>query len=555
MVEIVRKTYVTIEMLIEYAQRYFSPEELDLFTRACTFAKTHYAGLPHPTNVPYIQYVCGVAKSLFELGTDATVISAALVYPPPCMSEKVLDDLRDVFKNEEELVKLVEEVLHLDHFVCDVWPTSLEQNGTERRVVLRKMFLLAVDEMRSEDRARGPLEAAHFQKREKQIENLIRMLLAAVTDVRALIIKLTDRLHFIKLLKDVPQEQKEVCQYVLRAKIALAVYGPLADRLGMWKLKSDLEDMSFRLLDMNKFKEIAIHLASKKAEREAYITYEIIPELQKVLEEYGIKAEIYGRAKHIYSIYKKMEAKQLTFDEINDLLGVRVIVETIKDCYDVQEVLHMYWPAVTSVYNGEIGRDWITNPKENQYQSLHTTILIENKMIEVQIRTHEMHEIAEYGAAAEHWRYKEDKAYRKGRTSRVTKEKDQIWSDQLAELRRSLEHAQDFATPSLWKKRIFVITPKGHVIDLPTGSTPLDFAYRIHTELGHRYTGAKVDNHIVRLDYQLKNGEIVELITSRVGKGPSPQWLAINKDEDGKSTYVFAHTRQAREKIKRKLHS
>jgi GTP diphosphokinase / guanosine-3',5'-bis(diphosphate) 3'-diphosphatase len=361
----------------------------------------------------------------------------------------------------------------------------------------------------------------------------------------------------MRLLKELPPHEQESIHCKLLAKISITIHASLADRLGMWRLKSDLEDMSFRLLNFNKYKEIAGQLAIRKQEREDYISHVIIPTLEKTLKEYGIKAEIQGRAKHIYSIYKKMEAKQLTFNEINDLLGVRIIVDAIDDCYLVQEIIHEFWSPDTEVYGGERGRDWIANPKENGYQSLHTTIFFEEKKtVEIQIRTHEMHEKAEFGAAAEHWRYKIDKIYKKGKTPRITKAKDQIWSQQLAQLRKNLTSEQEsieLSQESLLKEQIFVITPKGHAIDLLAGATPLDFAYRIHTDLGHRYTGAKVDGHIVRLNYKLKNGEIVELISSRARKGPSPEWLARSKDEEGNSTYVFARTRHAREKIHREL--
>ena len=243
--------------------------------------------------------------------------------------------------------------------------------------------------------------------------------------------------------------------------------------------------------------------------------------------------------------------------DIGDHHSLRIIVDTIDDCYLVQEIIHDLWSADTEVYGGERGRDWIESPKENGYQSLHTTIFFEEKKpVEIQIRTHQMHEKAEFGAAAEHWRYKIEKIYRKGKIPKVTKAKDQIWSQQLTHLRKSWasEHGStELAQEPLLKNQIFVITPKGHVIDLRTGATPLDFAYRIHTDLGHRYTGAKVDGHIVRLNYKLKNGELVELITSRARTGPSPEWLAKTKDEEGKSTYVFARTPNAREKIHREL--
>ena len=544
------------EKLIEHIKGHFRDEDLDLIKRACAFAEDHSATIIHPIGKPYIQYVSEVAIRLADLRADPTAISAAIIYPPPIVTaEKDLQDLRQKFKIEKELVNLVEEMLHLDHLEWGVWPATLEQSESRaRKEILQKMFLLAIDEAINDNQEQSALTttAVHFQKKEKQIENLVRMFLAAATDIRALIIKLADRLYLIKFLKDLPQIQKEAINYTVLAKLTLTIYAPLADRLGMWQLKSELEDMSFRLLQPDKYKAIARQLALKKQEREDYIAH-IIPILTNKLNEWGIEnAEISGRAKHIYSIYQKMEAKQLTFEQINDLLGIRIIVDTREDCYDAQEVIHLFWPPMTDVYNGQPGRDWIAEPKANQYQSLHTTIRIEDKAVEVQIRTHKMHEIAEYGAAAEHWRYKESKTYRKGKTPRVTKLKDQIWSEQLAELRKSLADEQTSVASKrrgLLKHRIFVITPEGHVIDLAAGATPLDFAYRIHTDLGHRYTGAKVDGHPVRLDYELKNGEIVELFTSRARNGPSPEWLSISKDENGKSKYVFARTRQAREKI------
>jgi GTP pyrophosphokinase len=378
------------------------------------------------------------------------------------------------------------------------------------------------------------------------------MFLVAATDYRALIIKLADRLYLMKLLKDLPLAQRESLHYTLLAKITLAVYAPLADRLGIWQLKPELEDLSFRLLEPQKYIAIAKEFDQKKHERKLYITHIVIPALREKLEAFGVQAEISGRAKHIYSIYQKMEAKQLTFDKINDLLGVRIVVDRQEDCYTAQAILHAFWQPVTDVYDGKAGRDWIAHPKENEYQSLHTTIYFQDKEVEVQIRTHGMHEVAEYGADAAHWRYKARKAYRRGKTPKEARAKERIWSSQLAEKRRNVKLAEESVPAQqrdLLKKWIFVITPQGHVIDLDAGSTPLDFAYRIHTDLGHRYTGAKVGNHLVRLDYELQNGEIVELITSRVRKGPNPDWLAKSKDKDGKSNYLFARTRQARHKI------
>ena len=549
-------TSLTTEKLLERVQEHFSPEDSVLFKNARAFAEAYYAHITHPIGKPYILYVTEVANKLHDLHADPTLISATMIYPPPSVAIKVLDDLKKAFKDKDELVKLVEEIHRFDRLEWNAWSTSPQQNETkedrERREILQKMFFLAIDENNSDVEKHISPAALHFQKREKQRENLIRMFLAATSDVRALIFKLVDRLHFTKSLKDLPHPQQEAIHLLHHAKITLAIYAPLADRLGLWRIKSELEDMSFRLLQPDEYKVIAKQLDSKKELRKKDID-DIIPVIRAQIEASGIKVEISGRAKHIYSIYQKMEAKQLDIEEINDLLGIRIIVEADEDCYKVQGILHACWLPITTDYGGKAGRDWIARPKENAYQSLHTTLGIAGKIVEVQIRTRAMHEVAEYGAASAHWRYKENKSYRKGKMPRVTKPKDQVWSEQLAELRKSLENELPSSTQTrspFLKNQIFVITPEGHVIDLTAGATPLDFAYRIHTDLGNRYTGAKVGDHLVQLDYQLKNGDIVELITSRARKGPSPDWLSRSKDNEGNTIYVFARTRQARGKIR-----
>ncbi|HEX6480316.1 MAG TPA: HD domain-containing protein [Ktedonobacteraceae bacterium] len=573
-VEALRKTHVLVEKLFGHLQGHFSQEDIDLVKKAWTFAEDHYANIGHPAGKPYLEYAAEIATRLVELRADPIALGAALIYPPSPTTIDALNEIKKHFKGKEELIMLVEEVLQLSHLERNLWSTSATENEyKQRQDTLQKMFLLAIDEAKDENQEQSSLMAAHFLKKEKQAENLITMFLAAITDTRALIIKLVDRLYFMKLLKDLKPTPAESINYTFLSKITLAIYAPIADRLGMWRLKSQLEDMSFRLLAPEKYTEIAGQLAIKKQEREDFINNKVIPDIAKELNEYGIEAKISGRAKHIYSIYQKMVAKQLDFEEINDLIGIRIVVDTINDCYTVQSILHAYWLPKTDFYNGKAGRDWIANPKENLYQSLHTTIYFDNnedfdneqqndkgknKVVEVQIRTHTMHEIAEYGVAvaeyAAHWRYKESKTYRKSKTPRGTRTEGR--SKQLANLQdileservSTVEHHKDLIK-DLIKSRIFVITPKGHVIDLPTGATPLDFAYRIHTDLGHRYTGAKVNGHIVRLQYKLKNGDIVELITSRARKGPNPEWLAKSKDDEGKSNYLFAQTPQARSKI------
>ena len=348
------------------------------------------------------------------------------------------------------------------------------------------------------------------------------MFFVAVSDFSPLMIKLADHLLLMRLLKDVEQTQKDKLHYKQLAKITLSVYAPIADRLGIWQLKSELEDMAFRLLDPKLYKEIGSQLEASKEKRESALNQEIIPSIEEALERFEIQATISGRAKHIYGVYQKMIAKQLDFDQINDLLGIRILLKTSLQCYEVQEIIHAFWEPKTDFYGGNAGRDWIANPKENLYQSLHTTIIMGEKIVEVQIRTYAMHEIAEYGVGsveyAAHWRYKESKAYKKGKLPREITLQDR--GALLVKLRKVQESMQNEPPPvhrdllpmhkERLNKRIFVITPKGHVLDFPAGATPLDFAYRIHTDLGHNYIGAKVNDHIVRLDYKLENGQIVD---------------------------------------------
>lgn len=531
------ETCVTTEELIEAVQEHIPSENLKLIKDACVFAEKHYAGLNHPTGKSHIHHAFSIAKYLAETSSEVSVVAAAVLCPPPSVQGKVLDVLRRNFRSEDELLRLVEEVLQISRLEWSMWPLGqVQKEARERREILQKMFLLAVDGVNNDDLPESSLVLIPFQKREKQLENLIRMFLAMATDIRALVIKLVDHLLFIKDLKNLSPSQQQSINYKLFAKIGISIYAPLADRLGMWRLKSELEDMSFRLLKPDKYMTIAKQLADKKEVRKQYID-QIIPIIRAKLVADRVEAEIYGRAKHIYSIYKKMESKQLTFNEINDLLGIRIIVDKEEDCYRVQSILHEHWQPITEVYDGKAGRDWIANPKENLYQSLHTTILIAGKAVEVQIRTRRMHEIAEYGVTAlkdaVHWRYKESKAYRKAKNLRETGSRER--SKQLVELRKILsdEHESTISmVRDLLEDRIFVITPEGHVIDLPARATPLDFAYRIHTNLGHTYTGAKVGCRLVHADYELKNGDIVEILTSRTRKGPNPEWLSKSRLDD-----------------------
>lgn len=557
---------ITRETLFDYLQKqhYLCQEDLALIGRTSAFAERHYANLTHPVGNQYLSYACGTAKILVGLGAESIVIAAALLYPPPPLVDDVLDELKTQFKDRPDLLRLIDEQLHLDQLEWDIWSTvrsSCESRASkERKRTVRKMYLLILNQQAPEDQERVD-PAVYFQKREKQLANLIDMFFVEVSDFRPLMIRLADHLLLMRLLKEVDQTQKDNLKYKQLARITLDVYAPIADRLGIWPLKSELEDMAFRLLDPVQYKEIGRQLEASKQQRETALAQEIIPTIEGTLNEFGIEARISGRAKHIYGIYQKMEAKQLQFAQMNDLLGIRILVDTIEHCYEAQEIIHTFWQARTDFYDGNPGRDWIVRPKENMYQSLHTTIMMGRKIVEVQIRTNAMHEIAEYGVTsieyAAHWRYKESKAYKKGKLPREIIGQDRGML--LVKLRKVEEGFLVSPPPDhkdllpmqkeRLKDKVFVITPKGHVIDFPSGATPLDFAYRIHTDLGHNYMGAKVDDHIVRLDYKLENGQIVELIHSRLGKGPNSAWLARNKDEKGVSTYVFVRTRQARQKI------
>lgn len=346
---------------------------------------------------------------------------------------------------------------------------------------------------------------------ERQAENLRKMFLAMAKDVRVIFIKLADRLHNMRTLSYLPPDRQKII-----SKETLDIFAPLAHRLGMWRIKWELEDLSFKYLEPEKYREISRLVAKTRKEREEHIQ-EAISIIKSNLDSLGIKADIQGRPKHLYSIYMKMQRDNLTFDQIYDLLGIRVIVESTKDCYTVLGVIHSLWKPIPGRF-----KDYIAVPKSNMYQSLHTTVIgPRGEPLEIQIRTYEMHRIAEYGIAA-HWKYKE------GRTDQDFDIK-LSWLRQLLEWQKDMQDAKEFVEQvkvDLFEDEVFVFTPKGDVVSLPKGSTPVDFAYRIHTEIGNRCVGAKVNGRIVPLDYKLNSGEIVEILTSKSAT-PSLDWLSF----------------------------
>ena len=476
--------------------------------RALAFLKRHYPNQLHPIGISYFDYVYGLANLLKLLGADSAVISAAMLYPLAINPGLNRSEMADVF--DDEIIDLVEELRCPAISDLRMWSTDLRYHEKlKRNNTLQQMFLLTLDTQLLANLHKNTYQTEHFQQRETQVKNLLRLLMAATADVRTLVIMLAERLHFVTHYNAKPiSSLKE--KALTNVRLNMAFYAPLASRLGLWPLKSKLEDSAFQLLVPEKFKEIETYLEHQRERNDQYIGGIIHLVKDKIRKSNIDMITITGREKSIFSIYQKMQTRQLTFEELNDLLGIRLIVKTEQDCYAVMGLLHTLWKPLTKCYDGETCRDWIRVPKENGYQSLHTSVLMEGKTVEVQIRTAQMHELAEYGAYAAHWRYKESKK------PDDIKKKDLIWNKQLEKLRKILKDVPgplSSLQEGLLQQRIYVITRDGHVIDLPAHATILDCAYRIHTNLGDRCVGAKVDGRFQNIDYQLRNGETVEILT------------------------------------------
>lgn len=370
-------------------------------------------------------------------------------------------------------------------------------------------------------------------KQELQVENLRKMFMAMSSDIRVILIKLADRLHNIRTLAAMdPEKQRE------KAEETLNIYAPIAHRLGIFKIKWELEDLSLKYLDPEGYQDLVKKVDRKRSERESVIN-RYIQQITEALDEMGLTFEIYGRPKNFYSIYRKMQYQNKEFDEIYDLTAIRVICESKADCYAVLGALHAHWKPIPGRF-----KDYIGMPKPNMYQSLHTTLMGYGEPFEVQIRTREMHEFAEYGIAA-HWKYKEG-----GKAVSDEMEKKINWFRQMMEWQGEVKDPGEFMNSlklDVFNTEVYVFTPKGQVFDLPIGSTPVDFAYKIHSEVGNKCVGAKVNGRIVPLNYQLQNGQLVEVMTSKTGNGPSRDWLKFVKSTQAKQRIKQWFKRERRE--------
>ena len=476
------------ETLKGHLPKSYSPQDQALVRRAYEYADEAHTGQHRKSGEPYIIHPEAVAAILADLRLDARTVSAAL--------------LHDVAEDTAYKV-----------------PILIEEFGAEvGSMVAGVTKLESISEV-----ATLPADS-----RDPKVESFRKMLLAMVNDVRVVLIKLADRLHNMRTMGAMPADKQQRI-----SRETLDIYAPLASVLGIYAIKWELEDLSFRYLEPDTYVKMKAELAERREQREAYVDF-VIQTLRAELVRHGIEAQITGRPKHIYSIWRKMKRKGVMFDQIYDQHGLRLVVPKMADCYAALGVVHSLWRPIQGEFD-----DYIANPKDNQYQSLHTAVVGPNgRPLEVQIRTPEMDRIADVGIAA-HWRYK------------LQKDRDEAYERKIQWLRSVLdwgsqEHAGgsefiDTARDELFKDRVYVFTPKGEVIDLPAGSTPIDFAYRVHTDIGHRCRGAKVRGKLVTLDTPLESGDQVEILTAKRG-GPSRDWLNPHQS--------YVKTSRARTKIR-----
>lgn len=460
-----------LENILEINPKY----NIKLLGRAYDVAEQMHNGQLRKSGEPYLIHPLAVVKILAQLGMDDNTLVSGLLHDVVEDTEYTKEQLTKEFG--EEVALLVDGVTKLGSLVFE-------------------------------------------NKEERQAENLRKMFLAMSKDIRVLIIKLADRLHNLRTINYMTENKiKEKCNETLD------IYAPLASRLGIYSVKFELEDISLKYLYPEAYKDLRRQINEKKEEREKHLS-KIIKEIDETLADMDIKYEIYGRTKHFYSIFRKMQYQKKNLDEIFDLMAVRIIVDSVKDCYSILGIVHTMWTPIPGRF-----KDYIAMPKPNMYQSIHTTVIGDTGTpFEIQIRTTEMHRIAEYGIAA-HWKYKEG----------ISAEGEEV---KMAWLRQSLEWQKEMDDPTefletlkvdLFENQVFVFTPKGDVMELPAGATPLDFAFKVHTEVGAKCVGAKVNGKMVTIDHTLENGDIIEIVTSAQSGGPSIDWLKIAKSSTART--------------------
>ncbi len=477
-------TYITnecmpLEKMLARVQKQHPGDSYLLVEKAYKFAEQAHAGQVRKSGEPYFIHPVSVASILTDLMIDAPTIAAGFLHDTVEDCPGItLDTIRQEFG--DEVAQLVDGVTKLDKL--------------------------------------------DFTNREEQkAESLRKMILAMSKDIRVVVIKLADRLHNMRTLRFQPEDRQKAI-----AHETLDIYAPLAHRLGINSVKSELEDLSFKYIDPVAFHEIAQKVGQRRVEREESIR-RVISELSEKLDEQHIHYEMDGRPKHLYSIYKKMHGQGKTFDQIYDLIAVRVLVDTVQDCYTVLGIVHTLWNQIPGRF-----KDYISVPKGNMYQSLHTTVIGGRKMpfpFEIQIRTWEMHRIAEYGVAA-HWRYKEGGGTESDMDSKL------YWLRQILDWQGDTRDSQEFIDSlktDLFSEEVLIFTPKGDVVSMQRGATPIDFAYRIHSGVGNHCVGAKINGRIVTLDTELQTGDRVEIITNAASKGPSMDWLKMAKTQQAKA--------------------
>lgn len=470
---------MTIEQFVEDLRSINEKYDDPIIIKAFEIANRLHDGQMRKSGEPYIIHPVAVAKILASFGMDKETVVAGVLHDVVEDTEYTREELVEDFN--EEIALLVDGVTKLGNIKYD-------------------------------------------SKEEMQAENFRKMFLAMSKDIRVLIIKLADRLHNMRTMEFMPPHKRKE-----KSAETLEIYAPLAGRLGIYSIKFELEDLAFKYLHSEEYQELSVQVNKRKEERERIVD-RLIDEISDELDKSNFHYDVMGRSKHLYSIYKKMTIQHKQLEEIFDLVAVRVIVNTVKDCYAVLGLVHTRWKPIPGRF-----KDYIAMPKPNMYQSLHTTVLDDNgDPFEIQIRTYEMHRIAEYGIAA-HWKYKEGKDAKQGGD---TSEQKLAWLRQALEWQKEADDSMEFLETlkmDLFDNQVFVFTPKGDVIELPAESTPLDFAFKIHTDVGIRCVGAKVNGKMVTIDHKLHNGDIIDIITSANSAGPSMDWLNIAKSSQAKN--------------------